>query len=327
MFMRVLMFAGIWLLILSLFIPVVCGSSASPDSSDIDTARIWTKKAAEYEMSGMYDQSISAYTSAVRSYPRYTDAWSGMGSVLSRIGRYREALAALDQAVALDKRDAVALYNRGVVLQRLERYEQGGQDLAESLRLSPNNSHALARLGEVQLSLKDSNGALKSFQASASLDPSDGSAYAGLAEALYRSGAYAEAKNATLEALNLYPDNLRAWQVMADIAQAEEKGDWAAYYRRTAEDIAEYGLTMPDYAKALALQRAFQYERSLSAYDRAIRKYPGQAIIRVGRGEVLKSLGRYEEALLSYNQAIGIDPQNTDIRVQSNLVRRKIRDQ
>ncbi|MFH0966730.1 MAG: tetratricopeptide repeat protein [Methanobacteriota archaeon] len=324
MFPRIFMFAGIWLLIFSLFIPAVCCIMVSPDSSDIDTARILAKKAVEYEESGMHDLAISSYSSALRSYPRYADAWSGMGSVLSRLGRYKEALIALDQAIALDPRDSVAWYSRGVVLQHLQRYEQARQDIDESLRISPNNSFALARLGEVQLSLGDFEGALRSFHASASVDPSDGSAFAGLGEAFYHLNDYSNAKNATIMALDLYPDNLRAWQVMADIADAEGKTDWAAYYRRTAVDIVVYGLTMPEYAKALALERAFLYTRSLFAYDNAIQKYPNVAIIRVSKGEVLKKLGRYDKALQSYNQAVELDPQNADIRLQRDQMKEMI---
>jgi tetratricopeptide (TPR) repeat protein len=319
------MTAGIWMLIFSLFIPVVCSAVTSPDSSDIDTARILTKKGVELERSGKYDQSVSSYTSAIRSYPSYSSAWSGLGSVLTRLGRYQESLSSLDQAVALDPRNAVVWYDRGVVLQQLQRYEQAKSDIDESLKISPNNSHSLARLGEVQLSLGDVEGALKSFQRSVDVNPSDGSAFAGLGEALFRLSDFDKAENATITSLNLYPENVRAWMVMADISHAKGKEDWAAYYKQTAEDIAVSGLTMPEYAKALSVHRIFAYDRALPLYDSAVLKYPDKSVIWAGRGEVLKNLGRYEESLKSYDRAVELSPQNENLMIHRDFVKGLIR--
>ena len=315
------MFTGILLLMVSHLLPAVSSSTASSDLlSDIDSARILTKKAVGYEGSGMDELALSEYMSAVHVYPRYAEAWSGMGLVLSHLGRYREALTALDQAVVLDPHDSMAWYYRGVVLQRLQRFDEAKMNLDESLRISPNNSHTLGILGEVQLSLGDDEGSLKSFTSAVSVDPSDGSAFAGLGEALYRINNLQEAKNSTMMAFDLYPDNLRAWRVMAEISQAEGKDDWSSYYRQTADDIARYGFTMPVYAKAMALQRLFEYERALPAYDSAIRQYPKESVIWEGRGEVLKSLGRFEESLRSYDQAVLLNPQNEALRMQRDMI-------
>lgn len=301
-------------------LPVVWGDTTPPDFTALDAARIWTKKAVEYENTGMYNQAVDAYYSAVQEYPAYSEGWSGMGSVLIRLGRYREALIALDQAIALDPRDSVAWYHRGVALGDLQRYAEARESLDKSLQISPNNSQALIQLGDVDLNLGEYQKALNSFTTAVSVDPTDGSAYAGLGQAQYLGKNLTEAENSTRTALSLYPDNLQAWKTMADIAREQGKSDWSDYYHRTAEEIGRYGVTMPEYAKALALQRMFAYDRSLPVYDSAIRQYPKEPMIWTGRGEVLKYLGRFDDSLRSYEQAVLLDPQNVQLRMQRDLI-------
>ena len=273
----------------------------------------------------MYEQALSAYRSAITSHPSYSDAWSGLGSVLIHTGRYKEALEALEMAISLNQQDSGVWYNRGIVLQRLNRLNEAKSSLNEALRLNPNSTQALTSLGEVLIPLNDTFGARESFKRAIDIDPLDGSAYGGLGEVLLLQSDYSLAENVTFRALELYPGNIRAWEVRAEIARARGEEDWAAYYGRTADEIRQYSLNMPQYAKALALHRLFVYDRALDAYDQAIAAYPDEYYIWAGRGDVLKELGRLEDSLQSYDKAVLLNPTDENLRVQQRSVKGMIR--
>jgi tetratricopeptide (TPR) repeat protein len=310
------------ILFVSLYISPICGaSSPSGALSGMDLARILVKKAVAYEQSGLYEEAEAACRAAIIAFPLYADSYTVLGLVLSRSGQYRESLLAFDRAIILDSRDSRAWYYRGVAFQRLHRYDEAKRDFDYALMLNPTDTRALVSLGEVLLVLRDYSGAIKSFETAATYDPSDGSAFAGWGESLFRISDLPLAEKKTIKALELYPDNLRAWGVMAEISSALGKDDWAAYYRRTADEISRYMMSMPEYAKALSLQRFFSFKMALSAYDAAIRRYPQESVVWTGRAEVLKELGCPDESLRSYDRAVTLDPENSKIRIQRNLVK------
>jgi tetratricopeptide (TPR) repeat protein len=67
-----------------------------------------------------------------------------------------------------------------------------------------------------------------------------------------------------------------------------------------------------DYARAQGLQRQKKYDAALSHYDRALRHGPHWKYL-YWRGKVLGRLGRAEEAVASFDQALALRPQATDV--------------
>ena len=71
----------------------------------------------------------------------------------------------------------------------------------------------------------------------------------------------------------------------------------------------------PDYPDALynrgnALKPLKRYEEALASYDRAIALQPNHADAHNNRGQVLRELERYEEALASYDRALALRPRH-----------------
>jgi tetratricopeptide (TPR) repeat protein len=51
-----------------------------------------------------------------------------------------------------------------------------------------------------------------------------------------------------------------------------------------------------------------KYEEALLAYEQALQLDPGKAMIYNNKGVALADLGKYEEALVAYEQALQLDP-------------------
>jgi tetratricopeptide (TPR) repeat protein len=296
-------------------------AGVSGEITDFDKSRLLTKQGISFEKDGKYDQAISAFQTAVNANPSNSDALSGLGSLLFRLGRDREALEVLDIAITVNPRDSEIWYTRGIVLQRMNRISDAEKSFNESLQINPNSSRALRGKGEILILRNNSAEAIAMFEKGISIDPLDGSITAGLGEALFMAKNYTGAENVTAQALLLYPLNLHAWYVRADIAAVLGKEDWARYYNNTAGEIRQYLPTMPDYAKALAFQRLFEYEKALEKYNRAIISYPKAYYVWAGRGEVLRQLGRIEDSFQSYKQAVLLNPNDADLRAELSFVR------
>ena len=60
--------------------------------------------------------------------------------------------------------------------------------------------------------------------------------------------------------------------------------------------------------RGLALAGLGRYEEAIASYDEAIAADPGYALAHLNRGLALARLGRHEDAVASYDEAIGCDP-------------------
>ena len=58
----------------------------------------------------------------------------------------------------------------------------------------------------------------------------------------------------------------------------------------------------------------------MAAHDQAIRLDPGNAMAHGNRGAALHSLGRYQEALDAYNQAIRLDPEHSSWARKARMI-------
>jgi Flp pilus assembly protein TadD len=98
-----------------------------------------------------------------------------------------------------------------------------------------------------------------------------------------------------------------------DMALAEQ--EYAALLQR-----------QPDHQGALtnhgySLVAQYRLEEALAVYERLQAMYPGDAINNVNRGNVLKNLGRPDEAQVAYRQALFLKPDLAEPRAEMALLR------
>lgn len=144
--------------------------------------------------------------------------------------------------------------------------------------------------------------------------------------------------DAVIKAAPDVPDGylLRAWiersqlrfsEATRDLAEARARGPgrWQDYHNAGVGAIRDgrWGqaelnfelsvLLRPDHADGwIALSRVHasteRYDRALEDLDRAAHERPGDASVGYARGEILRSLGRFEEAVRAYDAAIAAGP-------------------
>jgi len=91
---------------------------------------------------GLYNESITAFEKAIDLSHNESDAWVGVGNVLSAMGRYNESIEAYNKAIEISKRNADAFYGKGNALVRLGRNREAIDCYDQALALRPGYAEA-----------------------------------------------------------------------------------------------------------------------------------------------------------------------------------------
>jgi tetratricopeptide (TPR) repeat protein len=289
----------------------------------------WNRKGVALARSGRYEEAIKAYDAALKCDPQYKDAWNSKGVAWERLGRYEEAIAAYDEALKHDPHYKDALNNKviawnrkGVALARSERYEEAIAAYDEALKCDPQDRDALnnktyalntqgivfARSGRYEEAIAVSDEALKCDPQSKDALNNKTCALNSQGHALMNSGHYEEAIAAYNKALTLNPQYIDA---------LNNKGNALISIERYEEAIIAYDealmLDLPHKHKEIFV-RLERHEEETVVYDKAFKcdnnfKLPqsNKAVAWNKKGNVLISVGRYEEAIAACNEALKCD--------------------
>lgn len=245
---------------------------------------------------------------------------------------------------------------RGGTLHTSKRYNEAIDAFRQSFNSNPNSIFAYYKMGEV---LRDryiftpgigpSSMAVACFKKVIEIEPTYGSAYYHLGKELYRLQEYEEALAAFEQAIRYTPHrigviaplyekgnvlrNLRKstealaifdsiiqleptfteayeskFEILCSLNRFEESNalyqEALTIFERLPEGIT-YGFT--SYGKGWSLFRLGRNEEALIAFDEAIAKYPGLPQAYYGKGTILHLLSKHREALITLDKAIERD--------------------
>lgn len=283
---------------------------------------------------GYLDQAEEEYNRLLHADPESADARIGLAKVLALDGELEEAMYLLDQ-IELDPRKlttvrltrAYCYFVNGYIL-------EAWQDIGDVLALDPANAQAIELLLQgaydeeqwqaVREALAVNPANAEALELMDMIVASERLKYMGLpaegvdrAEALFLRGEYEEAKREFEEQARRDPLNARTWLRLGTIYRWEE--DWeeslAAYeeYFRMEPDDVEARLR---YAQALLYSGAPQdavdeLEMLLRDPDVEIDTYEAALLVYAA---ALNAVGRSEEALEWYDEALMFQPHNLEAR-------------
>lgn len=199
--------------------------------------------------------------------PKRSYALVGAGKVYAAIGRHPEAMAAFDRALAVEP-EAYVYVNRA---QARPTSDSAGRlaDLDAALKLEPDNVDAMLVKAEQLQGGEDLKGALALYERAAALKPDNEHLTVTKAILLYKLG------------------------------RADEANKLVAPVRAAAKAPAE--LNNLCWRKAIA---EVMLESALQDCRAALKLAPGDAAYLDSLGMVLLKMGRLDEALIAYNEAV-----------------------
>ena len=259
---------------------------------------------------GRYEEAIDPYRVAAEQYPNHARVSADLGAILNQVGRFEEAEHYLRYAIALNPQATFAHFNLSDALYNQGRHEEalGAIHISIEQGLDLERVHVLHRT--ILNALGRSNEAETHLRRAIERNPQNVDLVRILAEILMPQRRYEEALDLISQAVALDPTSSQAAELhflMGQTAQDNGQPEAAAeYYLHTLE-------ADPHHAEALhwlATLRAAQqrYGEMLELLQRFVAIHPNDAAAYNNMGIALLGLGRYDEALQHFDQALSLDP-------------------
>lgn len=128
-------------------------SSCSLASENSTNAILQYNQGIDYYKAGRYDDSISAFRSAIRLDPNYIDAYYNLGSVLEYLQQYDAALAVFKQIMVRKPDDYDSVYKAAWLSHKLGQDQKAKTYLTIIPSTSPRNKDAQALASELNVNL------------------------------------------------------------------------------------------------------------------------------------------------------------------------------
>ncbi|MEI2692444.1 MAG: tetratricopeptide repeat protein [Anaerolineae bacterium] len=241
-------------------------------------------------------------------------AWA---DALAAHGDLNQASQLYSQAVELanagsDDEAVIAAYSRWIAsLETLGASEQAAT-LAETLaKTYPGSASAQATLAELAGRQGQAEQAIAAWQASLELAPQTVATRVGLARALAGQGRFDEADQVVQQGLALPAGQAELLTAAADLLAAESaEGDMALQAIERYQEALQANPAHWPAAASLAqlfLARG-QAGRAWQTVDAAVQQWPENYQLHALAGDALRQMGRHQEALAAYRQAIDLAP-------------------
>ncbi|HBE19134.1 MAG TPA: hypothetical protein DEG17_07050 [Cyanobacteria bacterium UBA11149] len=286
----------------------------------------WTNKGRVLAKLEKYDEALTSYDKALAINPKDEVAWTEQGAVLEKLGKLGEALASQEWALKISPNYALALANKCSTLNRQKNYKDAIKDCdkaiqegdgrwgEEGIALAWNHrANALTGVGSFEDALASANRAI-------AISPNYPDPWINRGVTLWYLGRFDEALGATSQAILLNPNSSPAWfnlgRILTTLGKYQDALD--AYDRALLGD-ANVGdrLTLAQIwvNKSALLWRLERYQEAIASADNAIgiNRKSSQAWYNKGLALMaLNCFNCYGEAAAAYEEAIKIDPKNAD---------------
>lgn len=232
------------------------------------------------------------------------------GNLLARMGRHAEAAEAYAAAIRLDPSDLAAYERRAEALEKAEMLEEAVACLRRVVELSPTNVAGRVSLGGLLFKMGRKEEALAVFQEALAQDPHSMPALRGMASGLFNLGRFSEAAELFEElAAMVPPEAARDFLAHArdGLLSADNKDEALRLCRRLME-------LAPQDAGNLKMMGTLLSDRgelneALLCFEEALRVDPNDASAWVQRGDAECLAVRPQNGIAFYDEAISIDGQ------------------
>lgn len=264
----------------------------------------------EHYVSGDWDKAIQQFDRAIELDPKLLDAYLLRADARLRKRDYARALADASAATRMDPSSSLALtlQAEGRYFSTLDASNRSGdragalQDLDRALGLDPSNGRALALRAYARLE-RDRIGDVTSTQ-----DDQD------------------RARRDAESALVVDPDQPLAHLALAEIAQAQKRGDEALLHASHAVECGRH-LPMVYLVRGRIRARLDDVEQAKQDFDEVERLEPGNARALTNKAAVLVKQSDLDSARSYLDRAITSDPELSEAYFHRGIIHLKSRPQ
>ena len=261
-------------------------------------------KGLSHLLRGENTQAWTCFDQVLAIDPSFEMAWLNKGNLVAAIGRHEDAVSCFDQLIAINSTNADAHSNRATSLAALGRSEEALASCDRALNVDPRRADAWATKGAVLAAAGRSSDAVTCYEKALAIDKRNIVAWCGKGSALAAAGRHSEALICLDHALAIEPTNAAALLGRAISADSEGRLSDAATSLRRFIEVA--GPTYADEIAAAKKHLADLVRRETQTNDEAVERLNNEGLVLKQRGEVA-------DALVCYDEALGMAPQRADI--------------
>ncbi|MPQ55545.1 tetratricopeptide repeat protein [Duganella sp. FT27W] len=231
----------------------------------------------------------------------------GLGDLLCQRAAYADSLAACERALALDPDDILTYFVMASAQQGLQDYEGALRSYDRVRAVDPEHAEAWLSKAIALQESGDCEAALAHYEQGLRLQPDAAHGYANMGVALHRLGRHDESMAAYQRALELEPDlalahaNVGAlYYNLRDFAAAESHAR-QALVQRPQFQAARRSLVM-------ALKQLERHAEAIEQCLEGLAFAPDDVTLHSELGRSYRTLGRDDDAMLSFERALEIEP-------------------
>jgi len=222
---------------------------------------------------GDYDTALESFRSILAENPTITDAYLGIGEIYIIQEDFDRAEPVYARAAKLEPRNYDAQYGHGLALQMLGKFVDAVKAYHRALTLDPDSPEANINIATSYLQLGRTRSALVFAEKAVEVAPDNGSAHVNLGAIYEQMGRNEDAIDQYILALEMIEDN-RA-PVMLNLVNVLAREHRYQEAINTAENLIRIQPSANAYERlGWAYFRLGQYQKSLEAYQRAVRRDP-----------------------------------------------------
>jgi len=262
---------------------------------DPNNTQVYAERARLNVDIGSYATVMSDCNRSIALNPKYAEPHIILGMMYYDFNNYSRAFDHFERAILADSLDSTAYSWRGFIYDHLGDYANAIADYSESIRLNPGIYSIYNLRGMIYYSLGDFDLALADFESVISLDRTNEDAYV------------------LLSLIYLIKENQS--QSMANINQAIRlnSAEYEYYYIR---GIIHYNFgninnAITDFTRAINNSHEFKDYQLAAIYN--------------NRGDAYYSIRRYDLAVVDYDKAYRIEPDNPEYLADLENARKMIR--
>ena len=234
------------------------------------------RQATGLQRGGSLAQALAAYDAAISLDPGHAEAQEARAATLTALGRHAEAAAAWEAIHARHPDAAGIAGQRGLALSAAGRHDEAFAVLRAATARHPQDASLLAATGTVLLRLNRPQQAVGALLLAVAARPEDAQARSALGIAFLQCDDLDQALLHSAAAFQIAPD-----------------GDTAVNYSRVLLDAGDFTQALPVSQQAVQLSG-------------------GSPLARNNHALALEGLGRYEEAVQAWSEAVAAAPGDTD---------------
>jgi len=298
------------------WLAMVSGDSAGAIAAFSDAIRINPKdvyalrsRAMVYEGQGKSDQALQDLDATIKLTPQELTLYRMRAVVLEQLGRRTDALAQADLAIAVAPKAPVPYLTAGGIYLGCHDQARAAAAFDQAVKITPSAWVYIARAAYRPWS--DLSGRRADIESALKIQPKSPRALAMLAEVQMASGQYSEAVASLTSSMDgrggesgilaergiAYQKSGQAALAQADFAKARASAKLPGELNNLCWELATADVALPS---------------ALDDCNAALAKSPMLTPALDSRGFVLMRLGRYDQAIASYDSALRLDPLETD---------------